>query len=148
MNSWQVWTAGPPDAETLARLEALAFGGRSWGRDSVKESFVAPRVTVLFGGERETEPQGFAVWRDLGAEAELLTIGVIEAARSKGLGEALLTGVIEAARAAKAERCFLEVDAANKTALALYSRAGFAPIGARKRYYADGGDATVMALDL
>ena len=148
MTGWRIWVAGPADADTLAHLEALAFGGRSWGRDSVKESFVAPRVTVLLGGETDAAPQGFAVWRDIGAEAELLTIGVVEPARSKGLGEALLDGVLDAARAAKAERCFLEVDAANKTAMSLYRRAGFAPIGARKRYYADGGDATVMALDL
>lgn len=148
MNAWQVWTAGAGDAETLARLEALAFGGRSWGGDSVKESFVAPRVTVLLGGESVREPLGFAVWRDLGSEAELLTIGVVEAARGKGLGAALLSGVIRAVQDAQAERCFLEVDALNETAAALYKKAGFMPVGERRRYYADGGDAVVMALDL
>ena len=148
MNAWRVWTAGPADAETLASLEALAFGGRSWGGDSVKESFVAPRVTVLLGGENVREPLGFAVWRDLGSEAELLTIGVVAPARGKGLGEALLSGVIRAAQDARAERCFLEVDALNETAAALYKKAGFTPVGERRRYYADGGDAGGMALDL
>ena len=146
--AWRIWPASREDAEMLARLEALAFGERSWGSDSVKESFVAPRVTVLFGGARETEPQGFAVWRDLGPEAEILTIGVVDEARGGGLGRALLSGVLEAARRGGAERCFLEVDALNDPARALYARAGFAQVGARQRYYRDGGDAVVMALDL
>ena len=145
---WRIWPAGLEDADMLARLEALAFGGRSWGSDSVKESFVAPRVTVLFGGASETAPQGFAVWRDLGPEAEILTIGVVDEARGGGLGRALLSGVLAAARLAGAKRCFLEVDALNASAQALYTRAGFAQVGARQRYYRDGGDAVVMALDL
>lgn len=148
MTSWRVWVADAKDAEALARMEALAFGGRSWGGDSVKESFVAPRVTVLFGGESEEAPSGFALWRDLGGEAELLSIGVVAAARGRGLGCALLSCLIKAARKAGAKRCFLEVDSKNAAAKGLYARAGFSPVGGRKRYYADGGDAVVMALDL
>ena len=89
MISWRIWQAARSDADTLARLEGLAFGGRSWGADNVKESFVASRVTVLFGGEHKAAPQGFAVWRDLGEEAELLTLGVVAAARRKGRREIL-----------------------------------------------------------
>ena len=148
MTGWMVWAASPQDAEALARLEALAFGGRSWGENSVKESFVAPRVTVLFGGQDEDTPQGFAIWRDLGNEAELLTIGVVGAARRKGLGAALLEGAMAASRGAGAERFFLEVDAKNLEARALYEREGFSCVGERKAYYRDGGDAVVMALDL
>ncbi len=148
MTRWRIWPASRKDADALARLEALAFGGRSWGSDSVRESFVAPRVTVLFGGESEADPKGFAVWRDLGEEAEVLTIGVVGEVRRGGLGRALLEGVLEGGRASGAERCFLEVDALNEGALKLYARAGFAQVGERRRYYRDGGDAVVMALDL
>lgn len=145
---FRIWTAAREDADALARLEALAFGGKSWGADSVKESFVASRVTVLFGGESPARPQGFAVWRDIGDEAELLTIGVDPAARRRGLGAALLAAVVEAARQADVKRFFLEVSAENPGARALYERAGFAEVGLRKAYYRDGGDAAVLALDL
>jgi ribosomal-protein-alanine N-acetyltransferase len=148
MKTWRIWRAARTDADTLARLEGLAFGGRSWGEDNVKESFVASRVTVLFGGESAASPQGFAVWRDLGEEAELLTLGVVGAARRKGLGAALLAAVLEAARSEGAQRFFLEVGKDNTAARALYDRMGFIPVGARRRYYADGGDAAVLAFDL
>lgn len=148
MTGWRIWTARREDADTLARLEALAFGGKSWGADNVKESFVASRVTVLFGGESETEPKGFAVWRDLGPDAELLTIGAVPAARRRGLGAALLAAVLDAAREAGARRFFLEVAADNTAARLLYEGAGFSPISVRKAYYRDGGDAAVLALDL
>ena len=148
MSGWRIWTASRKDADTVAALEALAFGGKSWGANNVKESFVASRVTVFFGGEREAEPLGFAVWRDLGSEAELLTIGAVPSARRKGLGAALLAAVLDAARGAGARRFFLEVAADNETARRLYERAGFSPLSVRKAYYRDGGDAAVLALDL
>ncbi len=148
MSGWRVWSGAEKDADALADLEALAFGGRSWGANNVKESFVASRVTVLFGGESEARAKGFALWRDLGDDAELLTIGVAPDARRQGLGAALLGAVIEAARHAGAQRLFLEVGMDNPEARALYERAGFSQVGARKAYYADGGDAAVLALDL
>ena len=148
MIQWRIWTAQREDADALAQLEGLAFGGRSWGADNVKESFVASRVSVLFGGESKAAPQGFAVWRDLGEEAELLTIGVLAAARRRGLGAALLAAVLDEARACGAHRFLLEVGQDNKSARAMYLRRGFSPVGVRKRYYPDGSDASVLALDL
>jgi len=148
MTDWRVWNATRGDAETLAALEAAAFGARSWGAIGVKASFEAPGVFVLLGGESENAPSGFALWRDLGEEAELLTIGVAPAARKSGLGRALLAAILDAARVAGVEKIYLEVDARNQTGLALYESAGFRPIGVRKRYYRDGGDATVMSCSL
>jgi ribosomal-protein-alanine N-acetyltransferase len=129
-------------------LEALAFGGKSWGADSVRASFVASRVTVLLGGADEATPSGFALWRDLGEEAEILTLGTAGTTRRRGLGAALLEAMIDAARAGGAHRIFLEVSARNEAGMALYQQAGFHDIGTRKSYYADGADARVMALSL
>lgn len=148
MTIWRVWAATREDADTLARLEAQAFGARSWGPDNVKESFVASRVTVFLGGKTQSTPEGFAVWRDLGPEAELLTIGVVGAAREQGLGQALVKAVLDAAKAAGVNRFFLEVSSENQSARGLYDQCGFIVVGERKQYYADGTDAMVMALDL
>jgi ribosomal-protein-alanine N-acetyltransferase len=42
----------------------------------------------------------------------------------------------------------LEVSAANHAARTLYETSGFTRVGLRRRYYADGADALIMALDL
>ena len=148
MSDWRIWEAQRGEAAVLVDLEARSCGVRSWGRDSVEASFVASGVTVLFGGADENQPQGFALWRDLGEEAEILTIGVVPEARGAGLGAALLERVLASVRAGGAYRLFLEVAADNQGARALYTCRGFRKIGARKRYYRDGGDAVVMAADL
>lgn len=144
MTQWRIWRAGPGDRETLVRLEAAAFGARSWGGESVRQGVAAARVAVLLAGATEGSPVGFAMWRDLGQEAELLTIGVVPAARRKGAGAALLDAVLAEARRAGVERFFLEVDAGADAAVALYRAAGFERTGLRRRYYRDGADAVVM----
>jgi ribosomal-protein-alanine N-acetyltransferase len=58
---------------------------------------------------------------------------------------------MEAARVAAARgaaRLLLEVSAANQPARALYKGLGFARQGRRRRYYADGADALILALPL
>lgn len=148
MSRWRIWRAGPADRDALARLEAAAFGARSWGAQSVAESFNAARIAVLFVGETVDAPAGFAMWRDLGQEAELLTIGVVPAARRQGAGAALLGAVLGEARNAGALRIHLEVDAGADAALGLYRAAGFERSAVRRRYYRDGADAIVMQATL
>lgn len=148
MKKWLVWPAVAGSEADLTRLEDLAFGERSWGENSLEASFATPGVGVLFGGENQNSPVGFAIWRDLSSEAELLTIGVLPAARNSALGAALLGKVIEDARNAGAKKMFLEVDAGNDAALALYRKQGFKEIGRRCAYYRDGADALAMQAEL
>lgn len=146
--TYAIRRAGPDDAALLARLEAQSFGERSWGENNVKASFVAPRVTILLAGKVANPPSGFAMWRDLDGEAELLTIGVEPGAQRKGLAAALLEAVRKQAIQAGAGRLFLEVDAGNEAALALYKAAGFEKISLRRAYYRDGADAVIMQVML
>lgn len=145
MTAWRVRQAGPDERDALVRLERAAFGARSWGPESVRESFAAPRTAILLAEKGNHQaPAGFALWRDLGEEAELLTIGVAPEARRQGVGAALLEAVFCEARRAGAARLCLEVDAGAVAALALYRAAGFERTGVRRRYYRDGADAIVM----
>ncbi|WP_425410412.1 ribosomal protein S18-alanine N-acetyltransferase [Hyphococcus sp.] len=148
MTAWRVWSASSADADVLAALESESFGRKSWGEKGVRASFTASGVSILLAGETPDAPRGFALWRDLGEDAELLTIGVAPASRKAGLGRALLRAVITTARSGGAEKIYLEVDKKNEAALALYERAGFRAIGVRKSYYRDGRDATVMSCRL
>ncbi|NOX94341.1 MAG: ribosomal protein S18-alanine N-acetyltransferase [Alphaproteobacteria bacterium] len=146
MTRWRVWLAQRNEEAALIQLEAQSFGARSWGENSLKESFSTPGVAILMAGSDEKPPVGFAIWRDLGGEAELLTLGVATDHLRAGVGQALLEAVMDGARSAKAERLFLEVDDGNEAARGLYTSAGFELAGVRRAYYRDGADALVMQL--
>jgi ribosomal-protein-alanine N-acetyltransferase len=92
--------------------------------------------------------QGFVLARTAADEAEVLTLAVLPAARRQGIGGALLAEALAGARLRGACAMFLEVSARNAAALALYAGAGFAEVGRRRRYYADGADALVLRRDL
>ncbi len=148
MARWRIWRASEGEADHVVRIEAQSFGERSWGENNVRASFVAPRVTILLAAKGSNDPAAFAMWRDLGPEAELLTIGVAPGARRKGAAAALLSAVCDEARAAGAGRLFLEVDEGNEAAFVLYKTAGFEQISVRRSYYRDGADAVVMQIAL
>ena len=140
-----VWTAEARDEDVLAALEAENLRAAQLGRSTAFAKAFGPvgASAVMAGDDRDT-PQGFAMWRSLGEDAELLTIGVLESARRGGVGARLLEAVKAAARGAGAERLLLEVDAVNAAAHALYGAAGFRRLSVRRGYYRDGADALVM----
>jgi ribosomal-protein-alanine N-acetyltransferase len=60
---------------------------------------------------------------------------VTPAARRRGIASALVLEAAKHAAELGAERVFLEVNATNLPAIALYKRLGFAEVGRRKAYY-------------
>ena len=136
--------AGPAHPFVLAEIHGLAFaGGEVWGAAVLAAHLSMPGVFALLD-----ERGGMILARCAADEAEILTLAVAPAARRLGIGRAL---VLEAARVAGergAQKLLLEVSAANKAARALYVGLGFAPVGKRRRYYADGADALILALPL
>lgn len=127
-------------APALAALHALAFPpGQAWGADAIALMLDMPGV---FGLWRPAE--GFVLARVAADEAEILTLGVVPAARRRGLGAALLRGAMAEARARGAGALYLEVAAGNLAALALYAGLGCVEAGRRPRYYEDGQDALVL----
>ena len=136
--------AGPAHPIVLAAIHATAFPpGEAWSAAMFAAQLGLPGVFALV-----CQDGGVLVTRVAADEAEILTLAVIPPARRGGLGRALVQQAAAQARDAGAARLFLEVGSANAAARALYERCGFRPVGLRRRYYADGGDAVVMALDL
>lgn len=145
MTGWRVRKASAADADTLAAIEAAAFGEQSWGEKSVKEGLVAPYVSALLAfGPEGAAARGFALWRRLGGEAEILSLGVAPEARRKGAADALLGAIFKDAGANGLAAIFLEVEAGNAAAQALYAKHGFATVGVRRRYYRNGADARIL----
>ena len=122
----------------LAGLHARCFTvPRPWSVAEF-ETFLADPATVL-----TLRKGGFALGRVMADEAELLTIAVDPGDRRRGLGRLLLDAFLTDCAAHGAATVFLEVDAGNAPALALYKSAGFQMAGRRRAYYhAPDGTAT------
>ncbi|MCO6418874.1 GNAT family N-acetyltransferase [Siccirubricoccus sp. KC 17139] len=132
--------AGAAAAPALAALHRLAFPPEeAWGADALRLMLEMPGAFAL-----HLPGRGFILARAAAGEAEILTLAVVPAARRRGCGAALLGAALGLAAGLGAEAMFLEVAASNEAAQALYAGAGFLPVGRRRRYYADGGDALVL----
>ena len=127
-------------AAALAEIHGAAFPpGERWGADAMALQLALPGVIALI------DPRGAMVMARIAAdEAEILTLAVHPHARRQGLARALLHEAATMLDAQGATALFLEVALRNTAARALYAAAGFAEVGRRRRYYADGDDAMVM----
>lgn len=97
----------------------------------------------------EEDVYGYAFFRMMPPEAELLRIGVAVGRQREGRGSALLAEGLRLLVARGITRCFLEVRASNDSAQRLYRRQGFAVSGLRPGYYRDPvEDAILMQIDL
>jgi [ribosomal protein S18]-alanine N-acetyltransferase len=81
-------------------------------------------------------------------EAHVVTIGVRQSQRNKGLGEWLLIAIVDMALDLGAKIVTLEVRVSNVTAQKLYEKYGFSIAGTRRKYYSDNGeDAYIMSTE-
>ncbi len=127
----------------LTGIHAAAFAGegRPWSGPEILAQLGEQAVAVRLAHRERTEPggglapAGFALYRAVDGEAELLTISVMPEARRSGIGADLLAACEDGARASGAARLFLEVAEGNVAARALYDRAGYRECGRRKGYY-------------
>jgi [ribosomal protein S18]-alanine N-acetyltransferase len=128
------------DADALAAIHHEAFPVReAWGADAIALQIGLPGGFGLIDAG-----DGMILARIVGDDAEVLTLAVVPSRRRRGVGRALLVGVLEEARRRGARAVFLEVSETNEAARALYATAGFAEMGRRRRYYANGTDALVL----
>ncbi|WP_147108004.1 ribosomal protein S18-alanine N-acetyltransferase [Tateyamaria sp. syn59] len=116
-----------PDA--LAAIHRAAFTHeRPWTAKEFEELLANPLTRL------ETSAHGFALWRGIAGEAELLTIAVAPAAQRRGIGARLMADWMEKATMSCTE-AFLDVAADNAAAIHLYQRYGFETAAKREAYY-------------
>ena len=78
-------------------------------------------------------------------QAHVVSVGVADGYRRRGIGELLLIAAVEHATARETETITLEVRKSNAAARALYAKYGFIEQGIRKKYYSDNReDAVIM----
>ena len=141
-----VTPAGPEDYATLADLHGLCFDP-PWDRESMAGIFAAPGSLGLIA-RLEGRAAGFALYRRLSDESELLALGVLPAMRRGGVARALLDAAIAAVAKDGVRALFLEVAEDNAAGRALYDAAGFTAVGRRADYYrrADAEPAAALVL--
>ena len=101
---------------------------------SFNDLVAAPETRLLCAFEAD-KPAGYALFRLMADEAELLSIAVKPTKRRCGIGHALLARMEEQLKEAGCQFLYLEVNETNDVAIHAYRAAGFHNIGERKAYY-------------
>jgi [ribosomal protein S18]-alanine N-acetyltransferase len=130
------------DLDCVMEIMAAAFDpafGEAWTRPQCAGILPMTGVSLIIA-RADGVPAGFALFRTIAGESELLLIAVHPAHRRRGVGRKLLEEFIKLARDSGSRKVHLEVRS-NNPAIALYSEAGFRKVGHRPDYYAgaDGG---------
>lgn len=142
------------DLDAVVSIMESAFDdrfGEAWTRSQCGGILPMRGVQLLLARNDAGDPIGFSLQRIIAGDGELLLLAVAPEARRQGVGTALLEQFINIAREEGAGRIHLEVRDGNP-AVGMYRRAGFKPVGRRRKYYhgRTGGefDALTFSFDL
>ena len=78
----------------------------------------------------------------------MVSVGVLEENRGKGVGKALMLEGINGVISRRGDEIYLEVRVSNGSAVSMYEKLGFFKKSRLRSYYRDGEDAFLMALEL
>lgn len=121
-------------AEDCAAVHGECFS-YPWPAADLEALLLAPTTYADGAFGKGGEMLGFVLSRRAADEAEILTIAVRPKRRGQGVAASLMKANMAQLQAAGAKAWFLEVEAQNAAALALYKRFGFEKVGDRKSYY-------------
>lgn len=134
------------DIEPVMRMESELFADDAWS-DTMFWSELAERDSrtylVAVDGDAVVGYAGLCAYGD--DVSYVQTIGVTSSHQRHGVGTSLLVALLDDAERRGAQHVDLEVRADNSSAIDLYRKHGFAPLGLRRGYYQpSGADALVM----
>lgn len=144
--TWLIRRAVVSDLDDIMEIESTTFVSDAWSREAMLAEVTNPNAYYLVAAE-DGRLDGYSglLAPNRAEQADIQTIAVVESARGRGLGRALMNAMLSEARGRGAREVFLEVRADNPGARHLYESLGFEQISVRKRYYQpDGVDAVVM----
>jgi [ribosomal protein S18]-alanine N-acetyltransferase len=129
----RIFDATSADADALSRLHEELFPA-AWSPDTFKNYCISPHYHVLKALSGET-PAGLVVCQAILEEGEILTFGVLDEFRGRGLGTLLLRTALADLRDRGTRLIFLDVAETNAAARRLYEACGFRTIARREGYY-------------
>ena len=137
------------DLAVFASLDKELFPYSPWSASQYKEEFSSPTRHFVVAVDEAQNIIGYAgVFAPGGAEADVLTVGVIPSQRGKGIARQLMALITDWAKQQGSIAMMLEVKVDNTEAIGLYESLGYSKLNVRKDYFGAGLDALVMRLDL
>ena len=125
--------AVPDDLDALEELEKECFS-LPWTREQLQGELPDGRHEFLTA-EVNGEVVGYIGMMSVLDEGYISNVAVSPRFRRSGIGRALVAEMMRRARYRELSFVTLEVREHNDGAIALYSEAGFVPVGRRKNYY-------------
>jgi ribosomal-protein-alanine N-acetyltransferase len=142
-------TANAFDLPVFVSLDKELFPYSPWSASQYKEEFSSPTRHFVVALDEGQNIVGYAgVFAPGGAEADILTVGVVPSHRGKGIAKALIVLITDWAKAQGSTAMMLEVKTDNTDAIGLYESLGYSKLNIRKDYFGAGLDAQVMRLEL
>lgn len=126
--------------DEIANLHKLCFPNKPWSASDFAD-------LKKSGCEIIVSQNGFAVWRNVADESEIITIGVAPDARRNGIASAMLVIIEKNIKNQGVKKIFLEVASNNIAGKKLYENNGYKVVGTRPKYY-DGIDAILMTKEI
>jgi ribosomal-protein-alanine N-acetyltransferase len=137
------------DLPVFASLDKELFPYSPWSASQYKEEFSSPTRHFVVALDEAQNIVGYAgVFAPGGAEADILTVGVVPSHRGKGIAKALIAQITDWANSQGSTAMMLEVKTDNSEAIGLYESLGYSTLNIRKDYFGAGLDAQVMRLEL
>ena len=137
------------DLAVFASLDKELFPYSPWSASQYKEEFSSPTRHFVVAVDEAQNIIGYAgVFAPGGAEADVLTVGVIPSQRGKGIARQLMALITDWAKQQGSIAMMLEVKVDNSNAIGLYESLGYSKLNVRKDYFGAGLDALVMRLEL
>ena len=147
MTTYRVATAF--DLPVFVSLDKELFPYSPWSASQYKEEFSAPTRHFVVALDEAQNIIGYAgVFAPGGAEADVLTVGVVPSQRGKGIARQLMALITDWAREQGSTAMMLEVKVDNLEAIGLYESLGYSKLNTRKDYFGAGLHALVMRLEL
>ena len=137
------------DLAVFVSLDKELFPYSPWSASQYKEEFSSPTRHFVVAVDEAQNIIGYAgVFAPGGAEADVLTVGVIPSQRGKGIARQLMALITDWAKQQGSIAMMLEVKVDNTEAIGLYESLGYVKLNTRKDYFGAGLDALVMRLEL
>ena len=137
------------DIPVLVSLDKDLFPYSPWSAGQYREEISAPTRLFVVALDDASSVIGYAgVFAPGGAEADVLTIGVVPQHRGQGIARELMARITQWATDQGSIAMMLEVKTDNVEAISLYESLGYTKLNVRKDYFGSGLDALVMRKEL
>ena len=137
------------DIPVLVSLDKELFPYSPWSAGQYREEISAPTRLFVVALDDASSVIGYAgVFAPGGAEADVLTVGVVPMHRGQGIARELMARITQWALDQGSIAMMLEVKTDNIEAISLYESLGYSKLNVRKDYFGSGLDALVMRKEL